>query len=157
MRWLARLNAQHVECSLFPYCAPKGYSLQRIQRVSLNAQEISTISGSPPSVAQGPAIGAAIFVPLCDRMSLFDRKEWHAQAPPCTIDPIRAPWVLNPKHACAGPACALAEAPRCTTMPAVDWRRYHLSILFVDRYHTLYPIPYYPNPITQSPCAASRT
>lgn len=34
----------------------------------------------------------------------------------------------------AGPACDLAEAPRCTAMPSVDWSRYHLNILFVDRY-----------------------
>ena len=34
---------------------------------------------------------------------------------------------------CAGPACDLLEAPRSTAMPKVDWRRYHLSILFVDR------------------------
>lgn len=33
----------------------------------------------------------------------------------------------------AGPACDLVEAPQSTAMPKVDWRRYHLSILFVDR------------------------
>lgn len=36
--------------------------------------------------------------------------------------------------ATAGPACDLVEAPQSTAMPTVDWRRYHLSILFVDRY-----------------------
>lgn len=32
-----------------------------------------------------------------------------------------------------GQACDLRERPRSTALPAVDWRRYHLNVLFVDR------------------------
>jgi hypothetical protein len=32
-----------------------------------------------------------------------------------------------------GQACDLGERPRSTALPAVDWRRYHLNVLFVDR------------------------
>lgn len=33
-----------------------------------------------------------------------------------------------------GQTCDLAAKPRSTELPAVDWRRYHLNVLFVDRY-----------------------
>lgn len=36
-----------------------------------------------------------------------------------------------------GQACDLRERPRSTQLPAVDWRRYHLNVLFVDRSDTV--------------------
>lgn len=32
-----------------------------------------------------------------------------------------------------GQACDLKEKPCSTALPAVDWRRYHLNVMFVDR------------------------
>lgn len=37
--------------------------------------------------------------------------------------------------------CDLAARPRYSTLPAVDWRRYHLNVLFVDRCRPLSPEP----------------